>query len=305
MSAAAGFRPPVPPPQRAAVRADRVYLGWQYAPLHPDPGPLPRRPAPPATEQVNPGWVAAQRREERRLSRPLKVTCAASAALAGLLLALGLTGLLNYSLTGLGVAVFLAAAAVSGRAIRRSRQDLREQLAAEEQRVEKIREVQRNRLAARQELHARQVRAWEERREAFDRQLQWYAVSLPGEVDRVDLAGGTLPGWSALLTMIAAPRLSAGGDVTVLDLTEGAVAGDLLAVARRSGIDPLVWVLPGDLPRLDLGTGLDADALADVLAATVAAAEQGVGASGPAGATPVDNTILHRILGVLGPESPR
>src|ERR1700733_11671813 len=180
MSAAAGFRPPVPPPQRAAVRADRVYLGWLYAPLHPDPGPLPRRPAPPATEQVNPGWVAAQRREERRLSRPVKVTGAASAALVGLLLAFGLTGLLNYSLTGLGVAVFLAAAAVSGRGIRRSGQDLREQLAAEEQRVEKIREVQRNRLAARQEQHARQVRAWEERREAFDRQLQGYAGSPPG-----------------------------------------------------------------------------------------------------------------------------
>ena len=312
MSAPAGFRPPVPPPRRAAVRTDRVYLGWQYAPLHPDPGPLPRRPAPPATEQVNPGWTAAQRREERRLSRPLKVAFATSAALAGLLLALGLTGLLNYPLTSLGVAVFLAAAAVSGRGVQRSGQDLREQLAAEERRVEKIREVQRSRLAARQEQHARQVRTWEERREAFERQLQWYAVSLPGEVDRVDLAGGTLPGWSALLTMIAAPRLSAGGDVTVLDLTEGAVAGDLLAVARRSGVEPLVWVLPGDLPRLDLGTGLDAEALADVLAVTVAAAEQGVNASGPAGAggaagsaasAPVDNTILHRILGVLGPEA--
>jgi hypothetical protein len=302
MSVPAGFRPPVPPPpQRAAVRADRVYLGWQYAPLHPDPGPLPRRPAPPATEQVNPGWVAAQRREERRLSRPLKVTCAASGALAGLLLALGLTGLLNYWLTGLGVAVCLAAAAVSGRGVWRGGQDLREQLAAEERRVEKIRDVQRSRLAARQEQHARQVRAWQERREAFDRQLQWYAVSLPGEIDRVDLAGGTLPGWSALLTMIAAPRLSAGGDVTVLDLTEGAVARDLLAVARRSGIEPLVWVLPGDLPRLDLGAGLDADALADVLAATVAASEQGATAGGPAASATVDNTILLRILGVLGP----
>jgi hypothetical protein len=302
MSAPAGFRPPVPPPpQRAAVRADRVYLGWRYAPLHRDPGPLPRRPAPPATEQVNPGWVAAQRREERRLSRPLKMICAASAALAGLLLALGLTGLLNYSLTGLGVAVSLAAAAVSGRGVWRAGQDLREQLAAEERRVEKIRDVQRTRLAARQEQHARQVRAWEERREAFDRQLQWYAVSLPSEIDRVDLVGGTLPGWSALLTMIAAPRLSVGGDVTVLDLTEGAVARDLLAVAHRSGIEPLVWVLPGDLPRLDLGAGLDAEALADVLAATVAASEQGANAGGPAASAPVDNTILQRILGVLGP----
>ena len=100
--------------------------------------------------------------------------------------------------------------------------------------------------------------------------------------------------------MIAAPRLDAGGDVTVLDLTEGAVAQDLLAVARRSGIEPLVWVMPGDLPRLDLGTGLDADALADVLAATVAASEQGTGAGGPAGSASIDAAILHRILGVLG-----
>jgi hypothetical protein len=301
MSAPAGFRPPVPPPQHAAVRADRVYLGWQYAPQHPDPGPLPRRPAPPATEQVNPGWIAAQRREQRRLTRPMKITCAASAALAGLLLALGLTGLLNYWLTGTGVAVCLAAAAVTGRRVRQSGQDLREQVAGEELRVEKIREVQRSRLAARQEQHATQVRAWEERREAFDRQLLWYAVSLPGEIDRVDLVGGTLPGWSALLTMVAAPRLSAGGDVTVLDLTEGAVAGDLLAVAHRSGIEPLVWVLPGDLPRLDLDTGLDAEARADVLAATVAVGEQGASAGGAAASAPVDNTILHRILGVLGP----
>ena len=281
------------------VRADRVYIGWQYAPLHPDPGPLPRRPAPPAAEQVNPGWAAAQRREERRLARPLKVTCVTSMGVTVVLLVLGLTGLLNYSLTGLGAAVCLAVAVVSARGVWRGEQDLREQIAAEEQRVEKIRAVQRSRLAARQEQHARRVRTWESRREAFDRQLQWYAVSLPGEIDRVDLAGGTLAGWSALLTMVAAPRLDAGGDVTVLDLTEGAVAQDLLAVARRSGIDPLVWVMPSDLPRLDLGTGLDADALADVLAATVAASEQGADAGGSAASASIDGTILHRILGVL------
>jgi len=265
-TAPAGFRSALTPPQRAMVRADRVYIGWQYAPLHPDPGPLPRRPAPPAAEQINPGWVGAQRREERRLTRPLKVTCATSVGLTGLLLALGLTGLLNYSLTGLGVAVCLAAAVVSARGVWRGEQDLREQIAAEEQRVEKIRAVQRSRLAARQEQHARQVRAWESRRDAFERQLQWYAVSLPSGIDRVDLAGGTLVGWSALLTMVAAPRLDAGGD----------------------------------LPRLDLGTGLDADALADVLAATVAASEQGADAGGPAASASIDSTILHRILGVLG-----
>ena len=292
MSTRAGYRPAVsPPPHQPLLRPDRVYVGWQYAPLHPDPGPLPRRPAPPAAEQLNQGWADAQRREDRRLTRPVVVTGAASATAAGAILALGLTGLLNVSLTVLGVACFLAAAAACGHYIRRGERLLRERIAAEEQRVARIRDVQQSRLAARQEQHARRVRAWEERREAFDGQNHWYAVSLPGQIDRVDLAGGTLAGWSALLTMITAPRLSAGGDVTVLDLTEGAVACDLLAVASREGIEPLVWIMPGDLPRLDLGTGLGAAALADVLAATVAASEE------PAA---IDHSILERVLGVLG-----
>ena len=295
MSAPAGYHSAVtPPPDRPLLRPDRVYVGWQYAPLHPDPGPLPRRPAPPAAEQLNQGWVDAQRREDRRLTRPLVLTGAGAATGAALILALGLTGLLNASLTGLGLACLLAVAAACGRGIRRGERMLRERIAAEQRRVAKIRDVQQSRLAARQEQHARRVRAWEERREAFDRQDQWYAVSLPGQIDRVDLAGGTLSGWSALLTMIAAPRLSAGGEVTVLDLTEGAVARDLLAVAGRSGIEPLVWIMPGDLPRLDLGTGLGAAALADVLAATVAASDE-EGASAP-----VDQSILERVLGVLG-----
>ena len=82
-------------------------------------------------------------------------------------------------------------------------------------------------------------------------------MSLPAEIDRVDVAGGTLAGWSAMLTMIAAPRLAAGGEVTVLDLTEGARRPATCSRWRAGpGIEPLVWVLPGDLPRLDLGCGL-------------------------------------------------
>jgi hypothetical protein len=299
--APAGARPAVaPPPWRAAVRTDRVYLGWQYAPLHPDPGPLPRRPSPPATEQINKGWLDAQTREERRLSRPARLTCAASLALCAVVLALGVAGPLNPWLTGLGVAACLAVAAVTARSAWRGRRDLAGQIAAEEQRLAKIRDVQLSRLAARQEQHAEAVRSWESRREAYDRQLHWYAVSLPADIDRVDVVGGTLAGWSALLTMIAAPRLSAGGDVTVLDLTEGAVARDLLAVARRAGIDPLVWVLPGDLPRLDLGTGLEAGALAEVLAATVAASDEPGDSGAPAAPTSVDSAILDRVIGALG-----
>ena len=50
----------------------QIHLGWQYSPAQPDPGPPPRRPVPPEQEQLNPGWMAAQRREERLLSRPWK-----------------------------------------------------------------------------------------------------------------------------------------------------------------------------------------------------------------------------------------
>jgi hypothetical protein len=294
----------VPPPHRAVIRADRVYLGWQYAPLHADPGPLPRRPSPPPAERLNRGWVDAQRREERRLSLPATALAVASVGLWGLFLVLGLTGALNAWLTGLGLAASLAGAATAGRSVVRGERDLRERIAAEEQRVARIRDVQLGRLAARQERHAAAVRSWESRRDSFDRQLQWYAVSLPGDIDRVDVAGGTLDGWSALLTMIAAPRLSAGGDVTVLDLTEGAVARDLLAVARRSGLEPLVWVLPADLPRLELGACLPAAELAEVLAATVAASDEpGSGPGpGPAASASVDSAILDRVLAVLGGE---
>ena len=298
--AAAG--PAVPPPQPPRppvnVRPDRVYLGWQYAPQHPDPGPAPRRPAPPVGIPIDQGWVAAQHREAGRLSRPAKIAAAGSVVLACAVLTLGGTGLLNPWLTGLGLAASLAAATASGRAVRIGAQDLRSAIAAEQDRLAKIRAVQQRRLAARQELHARQFRAWQSRRAAFDRQPQWYSVSLPAEVDRVDVAGGTLAGWSALLTMIAVPRLGAGGEVTVLDLTEGAIATDLLAVARRSGIAPLVWVMPGDLPRLDLGTGLSRDAFTDLLSATVTAS----GEPGAAGDPAKDSAILDRILQVLGGE---
>jgi hypothetical protein len=105
--------------------------------------------------------------------------------------------------------------------------------------------------------------------------------------------------------MLAVPRLAAGGEVTVVDLTEGGVAADLLAVARRSGVDPLVWVLPADLPQLDLGAEFGSDLLADVLARTVSAAAApgspaGAGEAGALADAARDAALLSRILHALG-----
>ncbi|MBO0776071.1 MAG: hypothetical protein J2P34_07130 [Actinobacteria bacterium] len=276
-------------------RADRVDLGWQHALLHADPGPSPRRPVPPVAEQLNQGWLAAQRREEDRLARPGKLTAGSSLALLAAVIGLGLAGPLNVPLTVVLAAGFGGLAAVATRSVWRGERALRDAVATEEQRVAAARAAQESRLFAWQEEHARRFRDWQRRREAFTRQLHWYGVSLPGDIDRIDVAGGTPAGWSAMLTTIAAPRLATGGEVTVLDLTENTVAGDLVALAESSGIGPLVWVLPGDLPRLDLGAGLPPAALADVLALSAAAAP---GPEAPPD-LPHDTAILERLLGVL------
>src|SRR5262249_59490390 len=100
-----------------------------------------------------------------------------------------------------------------------------------------------------------------------------------------------------VLPVVGAPGRRAGGEVPVLARAGGGCARDLLAGARRCGVRPLVWVLPDDLPRLDLGGGLGAAALADVLATTVAASDE---PDGSAPRAPVDSSILDRVLGVLG-----
>ena len=292
------------PAPRGRVRADLVYLGWQHLPAEPDPGPPPHAsPALAEPAAVSADWVAAQRREHSRLAWPVRLTAAASVSLAVMASATWLVGLI----TG-GVALLFAGAAtwtglISGRRLWRGRRVLAARFQAEEVRVAALQQAQRWQLAARQDEHACQVRNWKQRSTAFRRQPQWYPVTLPTSVHRVDVAGGTLAGWSAFLTMIAAPRLAAGGEVTVLDLTEGGVATDLLAVARRSGIAPVVWVLPGDLPQLDLGTVLPAEVLADVLAQTVSAAD---GPAGPGAASlgdPVrDAALLGGVLRVLSGE---
>jgi len=277
-------------------RAGRLCLGWQFATPHPEPGPAPRRPTPPDQERLNPDWAAAQRREESLINRPLKAAFAGAAVIGVAAALLGAVGWLGVLIAGLVVICCALIAAVSGYALWQGERALRSRLADERARVGKIREAQEGRLFAWQAEHATQVREWQALRVAYDRQKRWYAVRVPDEVHRVDLAGGTLSGWSAMLTTASANRLAAGGEVTVLDLSEGSVALDLLGFARASGVDPLVWVLPDDLPRLDLGTGLGKDALADLLAQVASVTDE----QGSARDLSLDGAVLERVIDVLG-----
>jgi hypothetical protein len=279
-----------------SARADRLQLGWQYTALHPQPGPPPRRPTPPEAERLSPDWAAAQRREENLLNRPLKAAFAAAVAAAAVAIVLGVTGLLNVVAAWLGAIGGLLVAAVTGNAIWQGERALRSRLAGERGRVGRLREARESQLFACQAEHASRIREWEARREAYQRQKLWYAVCLPAGISRVDVAGGTLSGWSAMLTTAAAQRLAAGAKVTVLDLSEGSAALDLIACARASGPEPLVWVLPEDLPRLDLGTGLGARGLADVLSLTVSVTEE----QSSTRDLSFDNAILERVIDTLG-----
>ena len=199
----------------------------------------------------------------------------------------------------MGLAGFLLLAGWAARGVWRGRQDLRARVAREEQRVARASAIQDRERRGRLAGHDRRLRAWQARGHLFQAQHRWYGVALPAEIDRVDVAGGTQAGWSALLAMLAGLRLAAGGEVTVLDLGQGAVAQDLLGVARRTGTDPLVWLLPADLPRFDLGRGLPPDALADVLAVAASAGGDPAGPPDPSGVAQ-DTAILERIAAVLG-----
>ena len=86
-------------------RADPLYLGWQYATPHPDPGPPPRRPTPPEHERLNPDWAAAQRREENLLNRPLKAALGVAVVIGAAAVVLGVVGWLPVLVAGLGVII--------------------------------------------------------------------------------------------------------------------------------------------------------------------------------------------------------
>jgi hypothetical protein len=277
-------------------RDGRLCLGYQYVTQYPEPGPPPRRPTPPEQERLNPEWAAAQRREEGLLNRPLKAAFALAVVIGLAAITLGAVGWLDVLVAGLGVIVCALIAAVSGYAIWQGRRALRARLADERARVGKMREAQESRLFAWQAEHAARVREWRALRFAYEHQKRWYAVCVPDGVHRVDVAGGTLSGWSAMLTTVGANRLAAGGEVTVLDLSEGSVALDLIGFARASGVDPLVWVLPEDLPRLDLGTGLAKDALADLLSQVASVTDE----QGSARDLSIEAAILERVIDVLG-----
>ncbi|MEV4216591.1 hypothetical protein [Nonomuraea sp. NPDC049725] len=288
-------------PDHAQLQSDRIYLGWQYLLLHPDPGPPPKRPspaeeAPAAGDGPDPELLRRERLQEDMLNRPVRFVRMFMLALTALLLVVAVAGYLDWSFALLGIAAAGGVAAICAYAILQGDRAVKYRVSEQQARADRQRQERDRELFRAQEEHAQRYREWQEVKERHDRQLNWYAVAVPDEIDRVDVAGGTLPGWSALITLLGATRLYSGGHLTVLDLSEGAIAKDLIELARKGGDDPLVWVLPVDLPRLDLGATLKPEAFADVLAHVVSVSEE----HRTTRDLSFDNAILERVLEVLG-----
>jgi hypothetical protein len=283
---------PSGPPASPPPPGGGLCLGWQFATPVRDPGAPPSRPAPlPERQRVSRDWLAAQRREENLINRTPKFTAAVGAAVALALAGCGAVGWLPVDVAGPAIAVGLLAAVTNGWSIWRGERALRGLATAELTRVERLRAGQERRFFAQQAEYAASAAEWRLRKTAFARQKRWYCLSVPDGIDRVDVAGGTLAGWSALLTMAGVHRLATGGEVTVIDLSGGAVAADLAGLADR----PAVWVLPDDLPQLDIAASLTGAELAEVLALAVSLAEE----RGSPRDLAIDTAILDRVIGAL------
>lgn len=128
-----------------------------------------------------------------------------------------------------------------------------------------------------------------------DQLLEWGSLS-PAGARRVDIVGGTLWGWEALLTVYGASLLATRGTMMLVDLSGEAVSRELLRLAEGNGESVDLLLLPRELPDSDLLVGMSARDLVDALIEAAHPGEEA--ASRPDRA--IDDRILTGICSVLG-----
>jgi hypothetical protein len=258
---AGGDRLPLKPLFSPALRPGELRLGWEYrasAPLVPYTArpPVPYLPWPKWLPQVE-GRVGRARSSRNQLMGwgiAIAVLSVAIIAAAG----------------NPGVSVFFLAVAVGGVAMAlygrtlpdKARQDLE---AAHAEWLEAC-------MQAHDRFQAENT-AWVDAKAAHDRREdervdsapEWGLLPAPDSSGRVDVYGGTSAGWKSLVTTAGAAMLAEGRQLTVVDLSEGSVAAELVELAAMSGFRTSVVRLPEQLDEVDLLGGLAPAEVVDVL----------------------------------------
>jgi len=151
--------------------------------------------------------------------------------------------------------------------------------------------------------HERALTAWRERDAAWQRAEleglagadEWGSAIPPAGSLRVDVFGGSLRGWQALLTTHGTSLLAAQ-PLLVVDLTGEMICGELIGTAQAAGVPAVAWQLPSELAASGLLSGLSGPQFADAFAEAVYAGEPG----GARAERAVDTRVLEQLHGALG-----
>jgi hypothetical protein len=150
------------------------------------------------------------------------------------------------------------------------------------------------------EAHVGQWRARKQAHEAAEYARlnslpEWGAVPRPAPARRLDVFGGTLWSWEALLTTYGTSTL-ATQPLLVIDLSREVVCRELVALARSGGIALDAQMLPAQLTTSSLLAGLSPQELTD---AVVESMHGGTPETARAERS-MDGRILSRICDALG-----
>jgi len=125
--------------------------------------------------------------------------------------------------------------------------------------------------------------------------VQWGAVQTLQGTIRVDVFGGTERSWEGLLTTFGSSALASNARLTLLDLSEGAVAAELWRLAGQASLVTRLVELPGQLDNVDLLGPIDGGSLVDALLETIHGEESDPSRTQRA----MDDRILRGLISVI------
>ena len=157
--------------------------------------------------------------------------------------------------------------------------------------------VGRKHVRALSRWHERRRRHDEQQQEAVEAMLEWSGAAPAAGTGRVDIVGGTVYGWEALLTVFGGSLLATHGPMTLVDFTGDTVCGELIRLAQVTGRTVAERRLPAELTRFDPFGGLGPGELVTCLVEAMYGDAQGASRADRS----QDTLLLTEICQVLAP----